>query len=65
VQRLGVSHEQIASGLQALRNLLEDALLRGSVEVDDHVAAEDGVEFLLNPVVGIHKVEAAKLDEAA
>ena len=39
-----------------------DALLRWAVKVDDHVAAEDRIELLRNAIIGIHEVQAAKLD---
>ena len=46
-----------------MRQLLQNLLLRGPVEVDDHVAAEDDIRLLLQPIVGVHEIETAKLNQ--
>jgi hypothetical protein len=65
VEGFGVAYEHIAARHEMMREFAEDAFLRGPVEVDDHVTAEDGVGALGDAIVGIHEIEAAKLDETA
>ena len=44
VQRFGVPDKHVSVGAKVAREPVEDALLRGPVEVDDHIAAKDGGE---------------------
>jgi hypothetical protein len=45
---LGVTDEEIRLGTQPFGETTIDALLRGSIEVDDHVTTEDSIEWTAN-----------------
>ncbi len=65
MKSLGVADEHIAVGDQITCEPAENALLRRPVEVDDHVAAEDGIGPGSQTVVIVHEIEAAELDRLA
>src|ERR1043165_8435479 len=60
-QRFGVAEEEVAAVAEAVVEAGDDVLLRGVVEVDDHVAAEDDVEVAeegdAGLVVEVHAAE--------
>ena len=65
MQSLGVPNKAVASRQEMLGEISENLFLSGSVEVDDHVAAEDHVYLLSHPIVGILEIQAAELNELA
>src|SRR5262245_32588156 len=60
-EALGVAGEEEAFGAQELRVPLDEVALRGLVEVDHHVAAEDRVEPGLHAPARVHEVDAREL----
>src|SRR5262252_1202210 len=63
VEAFGMRGEQIAAARQPLLQLLDDALLDGAIEVDEHVAAEDEVEMAA-PRRGLQEIELTEIDHA-
>ncbi len=59
-----VPDEQHASRLQHTVDLLQDPALRGCIEIDHHVAAEDHVEGLAERPVVADQVNAHEFDGA-
>ena len=51
----------LAPGDELRGQLLQDLFLRGPIEVNNHVAAEDHVRLLGHSKVGIHEIQAPKL----
>src|SRR5690606_20303997 len=60
---LGMTHEQQPVGMQQVAQAVDDALLGRGVEVDEHVAAEDGIEGLVEALGQVDQVELPELDE--
>ena len=60
---LGVTQDQQSAVLDQADEALEGPLLRGAVEVDEHVPAEDDVERTPDGPPGVHEVDLAKRHE--
>jgi hypothetical protein len=63
MQSLGMTDKHVSAGDEMACQLIQYFLLRRSVEVDDDIAAEDGVDSLRDAIIAIHEIEAPKLDQ--
>ena len=61
MQALRVAHENVAAIHQLANKFLKEPLLGGAVEVDDHVAAEDGIGPFSHAEV-FHQVQSPEFD---
>ena len=65
VEPLRVTDEQVPGRSEIVNQFAQDAFLGGAIEVNENVAAKDGVDFFRQKIVCIHKVESTKFDEPA
>src|ERR1035441_9567627 len=64
VQVFRVAREVVASRVQAGGQASDNPVLYGALKVDDDIAAEDGVEKLVDTPVGLAQVDAPEADHA-
>ena len=65
MQGLGVADEDVPPGHKLAGQLLQNLLLRGPIEVNDHISAEDHVRLFGEAEVGVHEIQPPKLHQFA